>query len=434
MPLHDTMLAQFADMLRTAIGLDTDIIGMQAIARAVYSRQAVRGMNDLHAYWDCVQRSDKERQELIEEVIVPETWFFREEAALAAMANMALWLLRNGARRMIRALSLPCATGEEPYSMAMALLDAGVQSERFHIDGIDISARALARARDAVYENNAFRSKDVRFRERYFTQTERGYSLRNDVAATVTFRHGNIFDVATLPHSRKYDFIFLRNVLIYFGPAQRTQAISTVLQLLQEEGCLFVGSAETGLLRAHGLVRVDMPKACGFQRATESAAAQPRVRTTKRAARSALPHAAAKDAAAKTPSKGMVPRLRQPVPGSPTTRAPPVEADKPAGADSLAQAAELADRGQLDQANALCEQYLASRGPSAQVLNLLGLIHDARGHGQQAVDFYRKVLYLDPNHVEALAHLAALLDKQGHGAEATRLRQRYERITTRNEK
>jgi chemotaxis protein methyltransferase WspC len=70
---------------------------------------------------------------------------------------------------MLRILSLPCSTGEEPYSIAMALLDAGIPGDRFRVDAIDISARALERARAAVYGDNAFRGQPLDFRDRYFT-------------------------------------------------------------------------------------------------------------------------------------------------------------------------------------------------------------------------------------------------------------------------
>jgi chemotaxis protein methyltransferase WspC len=74
---------------------------------------------------------------------------------------------------VLRILSLPCSTGEEPYSIAMALLDAGIPGDRFRVDAIDISARALERARAAVYGDNAFRGQPLDFRDRYFTPSAR---------------------------------------------------------------------------------------------------------------------------------------------------------------------------------------------------------------------------------------------------------------------
>lgn len=420
------MHAQIANLLRTTIGLDTEVVGMRSIERAVSMRQTACGVDNPGAYWEYVRHSDQELQELIEEVIVPETWFFREVTALSAMAKFVQRLLTSRAHGMVRALSLPCATGEEPYSMAMALLDAGVPPHRFQIDAIDISEQALDKARGAVYGNNAFRGDDLRFRERYFVETEHGYRLDDAVTAKVTFRHGNIFDHRSMPASRKYDVIFCRNVLIYFDSQKQEQAIAAVLRLLHEDGCLFVGAAETRLLRMHGLAPIGTSKAFGFHRA-KPAAKLPRSEPKKTRAR--LP--------ALQEDRGIPIASNASPAQAPGPDVPPAAAlhndDRP-DAVTLDEAAELANQGQLERAGALCEQYLQAHGPSAQVLHLLGLVQDARGQWQRAAEFYRRVLYLDPDHAEALAHLAALREKHGDAAGAARLRQRYARVLRRSEK
>ncbi|MGP6282185.1 tetratricopeptide repeat protein, partial [Pseudomonas aeruginosa] len=89
--------------------------------------------------------------------------------------------------------------------------------------------------------------------------------------------------------------------------------------------------------------------------------------------------------------------------------------------------ARLADAGQHREARAACERQLAARGPSATVFYWLGLLSDVAGQEQEAQDFYRKALYLEPQHAEALAHLAALLAARGDHAGARRLQQRAAR-------
>ena len=108
-------------------------------------RQSACHLGDVHAYLERVRVSGTELQALIEAVVVPETWFFRDRHAFVALARLAReeWLPshREGALAL---LSLPCSTGEEPYSMAMALLDADVPANRFRVDAVDISTRSLA--------------------------------------------------------------------------------------------------------------------------------------------------------------------------------------------------------------------------------------------------------------------------------------------------
>jgi len=95
--------------------------------------------------------------------------------------------------------------------------------------------------------------------------------------------------------------------------------------------------------------------------------------------------------------------------------------------DLLTRARASADRGELVQAAALCEQQLRHAGPNAEVYYLQGLISDAQKNGATALQLYRKAIYLQPDHREALLHLAALLAAQGDTDAALRLQQRAER-------
>jgi len=129
---------------------DVGSIGSPSIERAVQERLSACGV-DRHVYWDRVHASPAELQALIEAVVVPETWFFRDREAFATLASIGheRWK-RAPADGMLRLLSLPSSTGEEPYSMAMALVDAGVPADRFRIDGVDVSANAIASATGAI--------------------------------------------------------------------------------------------------------------------------------------------------------------------------------------------------------------------------------------------------------------------------------------------
>src|SRR5471032_983185 len=145
-------LADLESLLKASMGLSVASIGSAAIARAVQERVSACHVADLHAYLELVRASGTELQALIEAVVVPETWFFRDRHAFVALARLAReeWLPshREGALAL---LSLPCSTGEEPYSMAMALLDADVPANRFRVDAVDISTRSLAQGLHAVY-------------------------------------------------------------------------------------------------------------------------------------------------------------------------------------------------------------------------------------------------------------------------------------------
>src|SRR5690348_15630053 len=116
----------FESLLKNAMGLDTASIGSSCIERAVRHRMATIGLKQTDDYWQEVRRSKYELQELIEAVVVPETWFFRDREAFSALVRLVSeeWRPAHPAR-VLRLLSAPCSTGEEPYSMVMSLLDGG---------------------------------------------------------------------------------------------------------------------------------------------------------------------------------------------------------------------------------------------------------------------------------------------------------------------
>jgi len=105
----------FESLLKTTMGLDTASIGSATIERAVRLRMSTVGLKQAEDYWQQVQRSTKELQELIEAVVVPETWFFRDREAFAALVRLATEEWRPAhPDRALRLRSAPCSTGEEP--------------------------------------------------------------------------------------------------------------------------------------------------------------------------------------------------------------------------------------------------------------------------------------------------------------------------------
>src|SRR5215211_4812798 len=129
-------LALLERLLKDVIGLDAPSIGPSAIAQAANERRLACGCATLNDYEQLLQASPVELQNLIDRVVVPETWFFRNREAFDALSRIVRQPDYTDA--FLRLLSLPCSTGEEPYSMAMALFDAGLPPQRFAIDAVDI--------------------------------------------------------------------------------------------------------------------------------------------------------------------------------------------------------------------------------------------------------------------------------------------------------
>ncbi|QCP55057.1 methyltransferase [Trinickia violacea] len=443
----DAAHSRYETWLARETGIDASTLGVRALSRAVQERARLTQAPDeaLDAYYQLLIASPEERQALIETLVVPETWFFRDSEAFAALARLAAERLVREPARVLRVLSAPCSTGEEPYSIAMALLDAGIGAERFTVDAVDISERALAHARTALYGRNSFRGRALDFRARHFGETQDGWLLNERIRQTVRFTRVNLFD-ATSSGDASYDFIFCRNMLIYFGRDAQDHAIRRLNAQLAPGGTIFVGPAETGLMMRHPLSSARIPLAFAFQRAIpeEAAARAARVlplcvpvSVSVPTARSVVPPEPAlplnrprQTAASAAAPLYTPPRLISPrVPVARQTTAPPQSAANQTA--TLDDAQRCADAGRLDEAEILAHAVMKQHGPHADAFYLLGLIADAQNRSAEAREHYRKALYLEPAHYEALTHLAALLDMIGDAAGAQQLMRRVERAKPR---
>lgn len=405
MPLHE-----LDELLKRTMGLDVASIGMSALERAVQERLRACTVDDPERYVDRVRNSADELQALIDAVVVPETWFFRDREVFAALVKFVRdeWLPANPAG-CLRLLSLPCSTGEEAYSMAIALLDAHVPAERFRIDAIDICGRSLTHARRGVYGRGSFRGSSLSFRDHHFERVADGHAVSEAVRRQVTFQQGNLLSAGFLPGREVYDVIFCRNMLIYFDCETQNRAVGVLERLMKPKGLLFAGSSESGIFLNLAFSSARIPMAFAFRKGREV-----------KPARSVA-----------------APKLRSQPPRTFVTPISPVEqptrAQQPPS-DQLSgpeEAIRLADQGHFAEASRCCDEFVRRHGPSAAAFYVLGLVRDASGNTEDAANFYRKALYLDPAHQDALVHLALLMEKQGMKSEAETLWNRARRVATR---
>ncbi|MCF4998441.1 chemotaxis protein CheR [Pseudomonas syringae] len=407
---------RFFDFLKESIGLDVASVGPAIIERAVRQRMTSADAADAEDYWQRLQASRDEQQALIEAVIVPETWFFRYPESFETLGRLARTRLAElNNLRALRILSLPCSTGEEPYSIAMALFDAGLEPHQFKVDGMDVSPLSVDKARRGRYGNNSFRGEDLTYRERYFTAEQDGYRLDDNVREQVRLQVGNVLDPTLLANQPPFDFVFCRNLLIYFDQATQRQVFEVLKRLTHVDGVLFIGPAEGSLLGRLGMRSIGIAQSFAFSRHSEPTPELP-------------PPVLLVPTPKPLPVRGVpVPPVRirpfaASVPSPVSNRKPNTDATT-----MLAQIAALANEGKSAEARAACESYLRSHEPVAQVFYWLGLLSDVAGLALEAQNYYRKALYLEPQHPEALMHLAALLQSQGDTAGARRLQERAAR-------
>ena len=236
-------------LLQKTLGLKVTSLGKAILDRSVRKRMQSLSITDKYAYVNKLKSSVLELKELIEEVVIPETWFFRDRESFTAMNQ---YLVRrwapNKRNSFLKILSIPCSTGEEPYSVAMSLLSAGWPAKQFSIHAVDICSRFIARAKEGIYAEHSFRGSDLDYKSHYFQKNPNNYVLNKNVRDKVHFHTGNVLHRAFLEGLGVFDIIFFRNILIYLDTVPRLQAITTLNKILTDDGILFVGHAETNLL------------------------------------------------------------------------------------------------------------------------------------------------------------------------------------------
>ncbi len=413
-------------MLGQILGLNIDSIGESAVRRAVRDRMVACRIEDLERYITLLLSDAHERQELIEEVIVSETWFFRNAEALQTLVRLMMALRLSNPIRSI--LSIPCATGEEPYSVAIALAEGGFSSEHIHIDAMDVSRRALARAERGVYGTNAFRGDASRICAPYCHAVAGGQQLVPAIRSRVRFMHGNLVDPVMQAPTCGYDVIFCRNVLIYMNRPTQERVFATLDRLLAPAGYLFVGPAEGAIAEQYGFRMMDQHMAFVCQRLSEAPglAIAAELHTPRRALRRLPVHAPSA-----TPRIVTHPSSSGNAVSVHGVATPHLDGGDKTVEIGFAVAQRLADEGRLEEAIAACEAHVRHDGASADALYLLGLLHEARGASESALSYYRKALFLNPQHAAAATQLALQAQRRGDIESAGRLHERARRAESR---
>ncbi|MDM8525706.1 CheR family methyltransferase [Desulfococcaceae bacterium HSG8] len=445
-------------LLEEKIGLSAESVGSETIAKVTQrcmndylSRK--NGLGSPAEYLVRLRTSEKEWEKLLEAFIVPETWFFRNRESFSFLGGYIRFEWLPGHKNeVLRVLSIPCSTGEEPYSIAMTLMDMGLSQEitmnRFHIDAVDISARVLHKADLGIYGEESFRGEELSFRERYFDRVsgpgkKTHYKLHPSVRDMVSFIRGNLLNSDLMANEKPYDIIFFRNLLIYLGESAKKQVMEVIDRLLAGNGILFVGHVERPLVcsSAENIPFVWIRQSGVF--ACRRAGEKTGEKTDNIPLNFVNPHKPAE-----LPRReNMVTHF--PFPGREVTEhSPPKVVLTPGNPDikpssgpeevslfpdteleaSLSEARKLADRGLLDEAIQICEKYIGENPFNIKAHFLAGLICHALNNEERAEAYFNKTIYLEPNHHEALSHLAFIMEQRGERNKATHLRQRAQRI------
>ncbi|HED17715.1 MAG TPA: hypothetical protein ENI64_12995 [Gammaproteobacteria bacterium] len=419
------ILTQIKYLLKSHTGMHIATVGDSILNVAIQTRLRELDIADTASYLALLQRSHAELTELTEEVVIPETWFFRDQHPFEMLGKLAATAFSGNSDRNWRILSVPSSTGEEPYSIAMTLLMAGMKPEQFSIEGVDISQRALRHAMDGHYGQHSFRGvQDNLVRERFFDKVENAYVIKPEIRNLVQFEHANILDKAFCDRPGDYDIIFCRNLLIYFDDDDKKAAYNTLHHLLNQNGTLFIGHSESGAI-SDSFTHTRHTGTFAYRKSIDhpdkpEASINELIDIVKKhPVRSELPEASS----SVSDTDNNQPATNHVMTGTDT----PFKAETGQEANNeshIELARRYADAGNLVDAEHICHVCLEKNAQNPSVHCLLGLIQEAGNRPVEAEKSYRKALYLDPHCSEVLIQLPLLLDRQGKSQQAQQLRQR----------
>lgn len=393
--------------LEKEIGLDPEVLGSEALGRLLASGMRRTATSTEPSYLERLFTDDREWTALIEDVVVPETWFLRDRGPFDLITRRAaLWTATT--KRPLRALSLPCSTGEEAYSMAIALREGDLFESRFSITAVDLSERNLQAARTARYRERSVRLVSPEMRTRYFRAVDEALEVVESLRDRVTFVRGNVLDDQFMESEKPFDLILCRNLLIYLTTAARRHVLAWLDRRMADDGLLIVGHAERNRLLDARFDAMDERGAFAHRKRRVTAEV------------------------AKSPPKRPA-SVRETAPIEEPKRPRPIETAAQGNKveTELEAARRLANDGSFLQAIEACERHLRREGPSAAAHHLAGAIRLAAGDPEAAEREHRRAIYLDPNHAEALLALSLLARRRGEPGEADRLARRAERALRR---
>ena len=246
--ISDGEFVAIRDLIRDRFGIWYDDQKRFLLLSRLSTRLAKRGVETYGSYVQFLRYDSKREEEwddLASVLSNNETYFFRERAQLKTLAGSILDEFRARSSRL-RLWSAACSSGEEPYSLAITLIETGkIADSMLSIRATDISPRALDLADKAFYRALSFRATEPAMIQRWFRPEGEGFVVDDRLKRLVSFGRLNLLDRPRVAAEGPFDAIFCRNVLIYFDKPTQKRVVESFAKALRPGGYLFLGHAES---------------------------------------------------------------------------------------------------------------------------------------------------------------------------------------------
>jgi chemotaxis protein methyltransferase CheR len=270
-------LLQIRDVIYTTAGIFQSDNKIQVLEARCQKRMQALGVSTLGEYYQCLTSRPMHHDELVSllnEITVGETCFFRNRPQLAAIRKIVLpRVMENRSKiglRHIRVWSAGCSTGEEPYSLAMILLEEAqdrLKDWTFEVIATDINENSIVFAQEGRYGDYSVRNLDAQTLQRHFAPEQGKFLVKPAVKSAVSFKRINLFDDSRMMVMKGMDIILCCNVLIYFDATSKKRVIQHFSTNLFPHGYLFLGHAESLFGTSDDFQLVHLPSATAYVKA-----------------------------------------------------------------------------------------------------------------------------------------------------------------------
>lgn len=239
----------FTDLIKQKTGLSIEKLCKDSIVEKIGSLMLEKNISSENRYLQVLVNDEDEFEKFLNLMTINETYFFREDEYIKIFSRHLIpkLLTQVNKTRKIKILSAGCSTGEEPYSLAIALMEkyGPEYYNYFTIIGIDIDNDAISAAEKGIYRKNSFRNTDIDLKYSYFEKTGREYRIKEFIKNNVRFMNFNLLSDNYPDILNMTDIIFYRNVSIYFDKDIQKRILEKLSRILTPKGYLVVGSSET---------------------------------------------------------------------------------------------------------------------------------------------------------------------------------------------
>jgi chemotaxis protein methyltransferase CheR len=274
-PGPDPIYRQIRDLVYKVSGIYKPEEKIYLLADGCARRMNQLKLRTARDYWDCLTATpfrDAELRELLNEITIGETCLFRSLPQLDALRKVILpEFISDKARQITKRLriwSAGCSTGEEPYTLAMSLLEdsaALLKDWKIEILATDLNDRSIEAAKTGIYGDYALRFTTDSFKRKYFSPVDqRRLQVRPEVKNLVAFSRLNLQDDSRMLFMKGMDIIFCCNVLIYFDATSKTKVINHFFSNLNFGGYFFLGASESLMNLSDQFHLVHFPSAIGY--------------------------------------------------------------------------------------------------------------------------------------------------------------------------